>query len=870
MYILLSSEYDTRNFSFKYIFLNVETGERIVHSKLMTDHLPYFYVRMTEKQLLTDPRLIDEGYIENDTFNSKLIMSVENVKKKDIMNDREVYVSKVNLNPMYWSYTRKYGIIPLHEILPDGTIHGNKEKYIDQYTRESGLVMGMVYEKVNNNFKILKSSFIPDHKSFREYPDNMVRWISPRLFSSIPNISHHVIAIDIEVDIPQKRKPDVFNVEFPISSIVFAAQDIIVAYYIEDEIRGTIPEKFERYDFEGAIVKGFKSEKEMIDNAIKFLINTHHKIVAGFYSDSFDFPYLMTRAELFGLVYDEVYGRVDRHFDPVTKKHTTRIVKGVKNKWVIDVHSFMSNPSIKNYAFGGKYEYNTLEDISQGILGYGKYQHEKWYSEMSSAELVYYNIKDTKLVIDLLKYDDEIVIKLMIMFMRLGGLTFEGVSRRMISATIKGFFEHLMNNDNILIPSEYELKSVGRIESVSDTGKGFKGALVGDPKPVEEGGWGTRGVHFNVIAVDYQSLYPSEIKNRNICFSTINCRHEICKDNKVPYLSHHICIKKKGFISLIIGFIRDARVYYFKPKKKERPTFKVIEQALKVFINASYGVTSSPMFDYYCPPMGEIVTAFGRRDIKKVFDKVRGDGRMLLYSDTDSCFIGETDIDYINGVIDWIRKEIGLELGIDYIADVMCLYRSKNYFMVIDNNLMIKGMTGKKKHTPPIIKEAFNNILSIMKDMTKDNVDIIKDKVRTIINKYRSYIMTGEFDDVSLFKITKTITKEPTMYKIPNPQSRAAMMLANHLNSELDRKIAISKLVPAGSVIEYVYVYSNYALDGMNKSTVVRPLELTEPFMIDKEKYFDMMLSTLSQVMIPLGIDKDEFNGQMTLDNWFL
>lgn len=866
MYILLSSEYLRGNAGIKYLYLNTTNGSIFTYED-RTEQLPYFYTTWSEAEMLADPHMADEGYVKQGKWNNTRVVSTELVTKHDKMIGRDVEITKVSVHPKYLMNVRYNKYRSLFQILPDESIFGGSEKYIDQFTRERGHIMGMTYEIDLDGFKAVIPEDMPHHESFDNYPNEMIEWMKPRLFAPIPKLAHLILSLDIEVDIPQRRKPDVFQVEFMVSSIALVSKKMKRGYYMNDSVRGTEAEKFSKYDFSDSEIFGYDSEKEMLDDAITYIIESEYPIVVGFYSDGFDFPYLLTRAEVFGLTYSKMWGRTERMFNTVTQQHETKVIKGITGKWILDLHTFMTNPSIKNYAFAGKYDQNSLEDIAQGLLGYGKYEHDKWFSDMSSAELMYYNIKDTELVIDLFEYNNEIILQLMIMLMRLGGLTIESVCRRMISATIKGFFERLMANANILFPNRSQLMAVGSVQSVSSTGKSFKGALTIDPSPVAEGGKGTRGIHFNVWAVDYQSLYPSLIKDRNICFSTVNCGHIACKDNIVPELTHYICKLKRGFYPDAIGFIRDARVYYFKPEKKNNPEFSVIEQALKVLINASYGVASSMMFDYYCPPIGEIVTAYGRHDITEVFNKVEEDGKEILYADTDSAFIGNTDKDYIDNLIGWVRDNVGLELGVDYVANFMGLYRSKNYFMDIDGKFMVKGMTGKKKHTPPIIKEAFQHVLDVTKGMRKETYEETRRKILKVILTYRDYIEKGEFDSADVFKVTNTITKAPTQYDRPTPASRAGMMMANQMNSELERKVAIAKLVPAGSIIEYIYVNSSYKLDG--GTTVIRPLQMTTPNMIYRGKYLDMMMSTLSQVTECFAITQDEIRGQSSLDEWF-
>ncbi|MHA1910807.1 MAG: 3'-5' exonuclease, partial [Candidatus Kariarchaeaceae archaeon] len=99
------------------------------------------------------------------------------------------------------------------------------------------------------------------------------------------------------------------------------------------------------------------------------------------------------------------------------------------------------------------------------------------------------------------------------------------------------------------------------------------------------------------VAVSGNSLYPSIIKTRNLSYETLRCPHEECKVNKVPETDHWVCHKKQGISALLLGFVRDIRVNWFKPGAKdekltdlERNTNDVIQSSLKVLINAGYGV----------------------------------------------------------------------------------------------------------------------------------------------------------------------------------------------------------------------------------------------------------------------------------------
>ena len=80
--------------------------------------------------------------------------------------------------------------------------------------------------------------------------------------------------------------------------------------------------------------------------------------------------------------------------------------------------------------------------------------------------------------------------------------------------------------------------------------------------------------------------------------------------------------RKNGLTSMIIGSLRDLRVNYYKSLSKketltddQRQQYTVVSQALKVILNASYGVMGAEIFPLYFLPAAEATTAIGRYTI---------------------------------------------------------------------------------------------------------------------------------------------------------------------------------------------------------------------------------------------------------------
>ena len=280
-------------------------------------------------------------------------------------------------------------------------------------------------------------------------------------------------------------------------------------------------------------------------------------------------------------------------------------------------------------------------------------------------------------------------------------------------------------------------RSIGVKSDAAIKDKKYKGGLVVQPE---------EGVHFDVVVMDFASLYPSIIKVRNLSYETVRCPHPECRSNAIPLTNHWACTKRNGLTAMIIGSLRDLRVNYYKSlskkeslTEKQRDQYTVVTQALKVILNASYGVMGADTFPLYFLPAAEATTAIGRHTIQGTIDACEEAGIRVLYGDTDSIFVKRPPAEQVQAVMDKAKENYGVDLEIDKEYRYCVLSnRKKNYFGVTKSGkLDVKGLTGKKSHTPQFIKQAFKEILGILADIqTKDGFEAAKTKISERIAHY--------------------------------------------------------------------------------------------------------------------------------------
>ena len=244
----------------------------------------------------------------------------------------------------------------------------------------------------------------------------------------------------------------------------------------------------------------------------------------------------------------------------------------------------------------------------------------------------------------------------------------EDVSRQGVSRWIRNFMHREHRNRRYLIPNAEDIltKKGKTITTAVIKGKKYKGAIVVEPTP---------GVHFNVAVMDFPSLYPSIIKVWNLGYQSIGCNHPECRAKKpIPDTQHWVCTEKRALESLLIGSLRDLRVSWYKSKAKDkslppdlRSWYNITQGALKVILNASYGVFGAESFDLYCPPVAEATAAIGRYSITQILNTAASAGIQVLYGDTDSLFLKNPSKEQIEEVVRYTEHELNMGIDVDKI-----------------------------------------------------------------------------------------------------------------------------------------------------------------------------------------------------------
>lgn len=795
--------------------------------------------------LLTDASLLETV---EELGRDKDYVKTEDVVKYDAVLDEDVTLRKVfATNPLAIGGDYRRGRSFRNILQENHQIWEAWVRYHSRYCYDNGFEVGMPYlvteeavrpyvnteteERIENVIQTLHE----EHGV--ALTDELRHWV--RIFEySLPAVK--LTSVDIEV-LPEdpNRMPNANIADQPIIAVSFKASTgkrIVLLLRRQGLSEDGV-------DIEADQVTFFEQEKELV--ARTFRIMEMFPFVATFNGDDFDFRYLYNRATQLG---------IPRFSNPI---YIVRNECKLKHGIHIDLYQFFKHPSIQVYAFQGKYRSFGLDEISKALLGKGKIDYkgdEDWVSvgDLSYTDLGRYCLNDSELTYELLTFKNNVTLNLILTLAKMANLPVPGVVRQKISSWIRSMFYYILIKKNILIPSQEQLRSKGEAQTVPKIkGKKYEGAIVKEPSP---------GIHFNVTVLDYQSLYPSIVKERNIGYSSLNCSHLECRGNTVPGTTHHICIKNRAIEADVIGSLRDIRVLMYKPRAKdksliedERSFYSVLEQAIKVFLNASYGVFGNEGFALFCILTPEATAAFSREAMQLLMDKCEKTNVNLLYADTDSAALKNPTEEEMNILQQWALDTLRLDLGIDKVYRyVVFSHRKKNYLGVYeDGTLDIKGLTGKKVHIPDIVKKPFFEVTELLgKIEREEEFDLARKEIQTIVRNVYYKLRDKEWENMKELAFHTRLGRHPNSYET-NPQHVKAARMLMELGHD----------VRGGDTVHYVKTTN---LGG------VMPLVDADPNFINVDAYVDQLESVFAQLLEPLQIDfgSDVTGLGMTLDNY--
>ena len=305
------------------------------------------------------------------------------------------------------------------------------------------------------------------------------------------------------------------------------------------------------------------------------------------------------------------------------------------------------------------------------------------------------------------------------------------------------------------------------------------------------------GLHENVAALDFESMYPNLIIRRNISYENIRENHD-----------------EEGFL---VDFTREALErrlhfkhlrYTFPEKSPEYAWSNGRQLALKEILFCTYGYSGcwANRFGNY-DTFAEINRA-ARDTLVESMNIARGQGFRTIYGNNDSLFLkktGATRYDY-DSIARQIAEEVDLSMAVENHFRYLVLLPQKGepntgaanhyYGVTYGKKHVFRGIELRQRGTSPYVAGVqrrmaaefldCNSREEVLTDGLTRALDIMEDACRRI--------RRGEIPETELHMKTR-LRRDPRDYKAKLPHVAAA-----------DALNLTGKTVGAGSMIDYVYV----------------------------------------------------------------
>lgn len=321
-----------------------------------------------------------------------------------------------------------------------------------------------------------------------------------------------------------------------------------------------------------------------------------------------------------------------------------------------------------------------------------------------------------------------------------------------------------------------------------------------------------------VLFLDFNSLYPSIIREYNICFTTVERLDaedaEKAESAEAVIPAHPPRGMEDGVLPRVITRLvnsRKAVKQMLKSEKNEgaKMMLDIRQKALKLTANSMYGCLGFSSSRFYAKPIASLITWTGRQTLQATVDLVEKNLRLdVVYGDTDSIFVhtGQDDFAAALQIGGEIAKEVNkryskLEIEMDGVFRSLLLLKKKKYAglkvrdwdkQMFDREL--KGIDMVRRDWCVMSKSMggaiLDQLLSPAAKSREDSLAWLEEYLRHIGKQ-----MDSNSIPLSEYVITKGITKMPEEY--PDAKSQPHVLVAK-------RRIEAGERIRPGNEIPYV------------------------------------------------------------------
>ncbi|WP_248743264.1 MULTISPECIES: DNA polymerase II [unclassified Pseudomonas] len=482
----------------------------------------------------------------------------------------------------------------------------------------------------------------------------------------------------------------------------------------------------------------------------------------------------------------------------------------------------------------------SLENVAQTLLGEGKsidnpYQRMDEINRMFAEDkpaLAKYNLKDCELV-------TRIFAKTELLKFLLERASVTGLPADRSGGSVAAFthlYMPLMHRQGFVAPN------LG-----TNPPQASPGGFVMDSQP---------GLYESVLVLDYKSLYPSIIRTFLIDpVGLVEGLQHPDDSHSVPGFRGARFSRTRHCLPSIVARVAEGR----ETAKREHNA--PLSQALKIIMNAFYGVLGSSGCRFFDTRLASSITLRGHEIMLRTRQLIEAQGHAVIYGDTDSTFvwlrrphgqeeaaqIGRALVAHVN---DWWREHVREQYGLESALELQFETHYKRFLMPT-----IRGAEeGSKKRYAGLVTRADGSEEMVYKGLETVRTDwslLARQFQQELYEKifqrkpYQDYVreyvrktLAGEFDERLVYRKRLRRTLDDYERNVP-PHVRAAR-LADDYNAEHGRP----RQYQNGGWISYVITLAG-----------PEPLEVRRAA-IDYDHYITRQLQPVADAILPF-VDDD-------------
>jgi DNA polymerase elongation subunit (family B) len=363
----------------------------------------------------------------------------------------------------------------------------------------------------------------------------------------------------------------------------------------------------------------------------------------------------------------------------------------------------------------------------------------------------------------------------------------------------------------------------------------------------------TVGLHENVAALDFESMFPHLILKENISYENIRT--------------------ERGSEGFLLDFTRDTlerRLYYKHLRKtlEDQPEMwfwcETRQQALKEILFCTYGYSGCWANKFGNMDTFMEINKAARENLVKAMNIARSEGFHTLYGNSDSLFLERPDAtrEDFDALAVQIKGVLDLPITVENHFKYLVLLPQKSgkefgainryYGIRYDGELVCRGIELRRRNTAPFIADAQREAIKAL--LSKGSMEAVLtegvQEVDKVINRAARELKQG-LVPISELEAKTILRRKPSEYKARLPHVAAAEALGIN-GAEVDRS----------SVIGYVYVDSEHS----NPFRRVSPAGFQKKF--DYKKYVQLLEEARRSILLPF-LKEEKASDAVCLDRFF-